>query len=567
MFSGMESRRAMSTGRTTSTSDLIAERRLPSDEIWRQAEARLDWPITKGINSAHEACDRWAGQPRRVALIECRTDGWTKRWTFADLARNSARLATAWHEAGIRRGDRVASLLGSRVETYIGALAAWRSGIIYQPLFSGFGPAAVAERIKSSQPAAVLVDAPLRDRLTAALTMAGCDPAIYTVANADGSGRLRDDRDFWTAITAHAPNAPAVVTAPSETATLLYTSGTTGAPKGCLMPHSTVLSLQPFVRHVLGLDQSDILFCGAGPGWAYGLYGLGFAVMALGHPVMIYGGKFDPDVWLRVMRQQRPTVVAAAPSALRRLVSAAQTEGLPESLRSATCAGEPLDATLAQVWRRLAGFDLRDSFGQSEMAMVLGNLVYDENPAVPGALASVVPGLDVVLVNDDGVPQDGEGILALRKPTYQTCTGYRDKEELWSQRWRGEYFLSGDIFRRDDHGRYWFVGRQDDLIVTSGYNVGPSEVESIVLAHRGVAEAAVVAAPDPGRGSVVRAVIVLNGQASREDVAEEVCRVVGERLGRHAAPRIVDFVDALPRTETGKLRRIALRTDVPPRGV
>jgi acetyl-CoA synthetase len=551
---------AMSTGNTTAIGDLLAERELSSDEVLRQAEARLDWPITKGLNSAHESCDRWAGEPARVALIECQPDGRSRRWTFAELADASSRLATAWRSAGVRRGDRVASVLGSRAEAYIGALAAWRSGIVYQPLFAGFGPAGLAERIKSSQPAAVLVGPPLRDRLTAAFAMAGCDPLVYTVADADGSGCLPGDRSFWTAINTNAPNSPVVVTAPTDTATLLYTSGTTGAPKGCLMPHSTVLSLQPFVRHVLALESSDILFCGAGPGWAYGLYALGFAVMALGHPVMIYTGKFDPAKWLAVIAEQRPTVLAAAPSAIRRLASAAQGGGVPDSLRSATCAGEPLDAALAQRWRELAGFDLRDSFGQSELAMVLGNLAHGDTPVTAGALASAVPGLDVALVDEHGIPQSTQGILAVRKPKYQTCTGYRNQHDIWAGRWRGEYFLSGDIFRRDEQGRYRFVGRQDDLIVTSGYNVGPSEVEDILLAHRGVAEAAVVPAPDPDRGSVVRAVIVLNGLSPGEVVAEDVRQMIAETLGRHAAPQIIDFVDALPRNETGKVKRDELRT-------
>ena len=549
----------MSIGGTTSVRDLRAERQLPSEEIWRRAEESLDWPITKGMNSAHESCDRWARDPHRVALIECHPGGQHHRWTFAELARNSARLATVWKAAGIRRGDVVASLMGSRAETYIAALAAWRSGVVYQPLFAGFGPAAVAERLKSSQAAAVVVDPPQRDRLTAALTIADCDPAVYAVSAGDGSGCLRSDHDFWTAIQTHAADAPAVVTAPTDTATLLYTSGTTGAPKGCMMPHRTVLSLQPFVRHVLGLRDDDLLFCGAGQGWAYGLYALGFGVMALGKPVMIYTGKFEADAWLRAIAQQRPTVMAAAPSAFRRFVDAAQAAGIPDSLRAATCAGEPLDAPLVHAWREVAGFDLRDSFGQSEMAMVLGNLADGEDSVVPGALSSAVPGLDVVLVDDDGVPQDEQGILALRSPKYQTCTGYRDRADLWERRWRGEFFLSGDIFRRDDQGRYWFLGRQDDLIVTSGYNVGPSEVESIVLAHPGVDDAAVVAAPDPDRGSVVRAVVVLRAGASGETVAQDVRQMVGDRLGWHAAPRIVDFVDALPRTETGKVQRNILR--------
>src|SRR6201997_5641008 len=317
--------------------DLLRERQLPSAEIWRRAEARLDWPIANVLNSAHESCDRWACDRARLALIECHPDGNSRRWTFAELSDASARLATAWRAAGLQRGDRVASLLGQQAEAYITALAAWRSGIVYQPLFAGFGPAAIAQRVQASQASAVVVDSKYRDRMTAALEQAGTDPQIYTVAGERGRGLVRGDRSVWAEIDTHHADASPVVTAPSDTATLLYTSGTTGAPKGCLMPHSTVLSLQPLVRHVLALESADILFCGAGPGWAYGLYALGFAVMALGHPVMIYTGKFDPAKWLAVIAEQRPTVLAAAPSAIRRLASAAQGGGVPDSLRSATC--------------------------------------------------------------------------------------------------------------------------------------------------------------------------------------------------------------------------------------
>jgi acetyl-CoA synthetase len=191
--------------------------------------------------------------------------------------------------------------------------------------------------------------------------------------------------------------------------------------------------------------------------------------------------------------------------------------------------------------------------------MVLADLAHDDREAVPGALSSVLPGHEVAILDADGAPQDGEGTLALHKPRYQTCTGYWKAEELWAKRWCGDYFLTGDIVRSDGEGRYWFVGRDDDLIVTSGYNVGPTEVENVLLGHDGVAEAAAVAAPDAERGSVVRAVIVLNGQVSAEQVAAELRAAVADKLGRHAAPRIVDFVDELPRTETGKIRRAALR--------
>jgi acetyl-CoA synthetase len=282
--------------------------------------------------------------------------------------------------------------------------------------------------------------------------------------------------------------------------------------------------------------------------------------MALGHPRLIYTGDFDPYLWLQVIGQERATVLAAAPSAFRRLHHAARNVGIPGSVRRATCSGERLGAALACDWRQLVGTDLQDCFGQSESGMMVGNLACDERPATAGSMTSVIPGIDAVLVDDAGTEQDTEGVLALRNPRYQTCTGYLDADDLWEKRWRSGYFLTGDVMRRDSEGRYWFTGREDDLIVTSGYNVGPSEVEDLLLDHRGIEEAAVVVAPDPQRGSVVRAVIVLNGTVPAEQVDEEVRHIVRSKLGRHAAPRIVDFVDTLPRTETGKVRRDLLRS-------
>ncbi len=544
-----------------SIEELRAERQLTADEVWRRAESRLDWPISEGINSAHECCDRWARDRARLALIECHPDGSSSRWTYDDLTQASSRLATAWRAAGIRRGDRVAALLGQQVETYIVALAAWRSGVIFQPLFAGFGSEALAQRLDGGGPVAVVVDARYRDRMTTALAHAKIDPRIYTVSAERGRGVQCGDRSFWAEIDSHGADSEPIKLGPSETATLLYTSGTTGAPKGCLMPHSIVVSLQPFVRHVLGLHSSDMFFTGANPGWAYGLYATGFGVMALGHPRVVYTGDFDPHAWLRVLDRERVTVIAAAPSAFRRLHRAASSTGLPDALQRATCAGEPLDSQLAERWRNLAGFDLQDCFGQTESGMLIGNLAFDERAVVAGSIASVLPGMEVALVDADGTPRDATGgILALRSPRYQSSSGYLDGQEAWQKRWRGEYFLTGDVMSRDSDGGFRFSSRQDDLIVTSGYNVGPTEVENLLMAHEGVEEVAVLAAPDAERGSVVRAVIVANGKVPAAQIEADIQRLVRDGLGRHAVPRIVDFVEALPRTETGKVSRTILRT-------
>jgi acetyl-CoA synthetase len=543
--------------------ELAAERRLPVDEVWRAAESRLDWPISKGMNTAHEASDRWARDRARVAMIVVHPGGRREVWTYAELSRASSQLATAWQQAGLRRGDCVAGLVGSQAEAFIAALAAWRAGMVYMPLFAGFGASGLAQRLTGGEPKAVVVDARYREALAGAFESTRLRPLVYVVAGARGQGIIRGDFSFWHELERHEAAAGMAVTSPDEAATLIYTSGTTGAPKGCVQPHSLPLTIQMFIRHTFALQPGDMLFTGASPGWSYGLYTTGIGPMSLGHPRVLHAGDFDPRAWLDLFESEQVTYVAAAPSAFRRLIGAARRYGIPSCIRGATTAGEPLDAPLVQAWRDLTGSDIQDGYGASEAAMILANLAHPDQPVTPGAISSVVPGFEVELVDDSGNPQPREGILALVRPRYMASTGYRGADDLWAARWRGEKFLTGDVFRRDDEGRYWFVGRSDDLIVTSGYNVGPSEVEAIILANPGVAEAAVVAAPDPDRGSVVRAVVVAAGTVNREELAQQLRAQVREALGRHAYPRIVDFVGELPKTETGKVRRNLLRGQAP----
>jgi acetyl-CoA synthetase len=548
------------------TDALLAERSMTIDEYWAVVEAGLDHPTGEGFNAAHEACDRWARDRARLAMVVRHPDGSSERWTFADMSEASCRLANALREAGLKRGDRFAALVDQGVEAFICALAAWRSGIIYMPLFVGFGPDALAERLNGGEPAAIVVDHRYRDPLETARGMLSSDPVIYTVTGPKGQGLRAGDHSLWAEVQRHSASHELAATSVSDPATLIYTSGTTGAPKGCIQPHGMLVTLTPFVRHTFAMQPHDMLFTGAGPGWAYGLYTTGLAVMAQGWPRVVYTGGFDPAVWLNIMDEERVTYMAAAPSAYRQLVSVAKRRGLPSQLRGATSAGEPLDAPLVEAWRTLgrqsnrAVADIQDGYGQSEAAMVLANLAYPDEPVIPGALASAVPGFEVGLVDDDGQEQTEQGILALRNPRFLGSIGYRNAQQKWEARWRGEWFLNGDVARRDDKGRFWFVGRDDDLIVTSGYNVGPTEVENIVLAQPGVAEAAVVAAPDKSRGSVVRAVVVADGTVPQATLVDSIQSAVKQRLGRHAYPRIVDFVDALPRTETGKVKRNVLRS-------
>lgn len=543
---------------------LREERDLAIPDFWAAMESTTDVPVDEWFNTAHEACDRWAEDPTKVAITFVGTHS-RDEWTFARLRDKSRRLASAFRAAGLERGDRVAGLLTKQPEAYVTALAAWRSGLIYVPMFVGLGTEALAHRVRLAEPRLVIMNSDYRHNWTDAASVLDEEPPVWVIAPA-GEGILAGDVDMLEEIRQADPDFETVRTSVEDPATIMFTSGTTGAPKGCVMPHSLPLAVRPFVKHCFGLDPSDVVFTGSDPGWSYGLYTAGFALLATGQQLVVSRGKFDPDEWLRVIEQEHATYIAAAPSALRRMVAAAEKgSGLPASVRGATSAGEPLDAPLVNTWNALGGGEIRDGYGQTESSMLLANLAGGPE-IIPGALGSVVPGFEVALLDehDGGEPLEGpaQGVIAVRRPKYQGSLTYWREPDKWSARWRGDWFVTGDIARRDEDGRFWFVGRGDDLIITSGYNVGPTEVENVLLGHPAVREAAVIAAPDPDRGAVVRGVVVADPDVDREQVTQELRDAVRKKVGRHAYPRIVDFVDELPRTESGKVKRHILRSGV-----
>lgn len=533
----------------------------PAAQVWERIVGSLSQDPSDSFNTFEEACGRWAGDRSKLAMIFRHPDGSSERWTYTELAREAARIARVFAEAGLRPGDRVAAVLSRQVEAWICALGAWRSGLVYVPLFCGFGGDALAYRLRTSNARTVVVGHQWRPAVDDAAEQLGDDLHVITVAGARGTGVRRGDHSFWAEMDAAAADGPQVRTAASDPATLMFTSGTTSDPKACVLPHSGVISLLPFVQHVFAVDQGDLLFATSDPGWSYGLYTSGCAVMALGVPRLVYSGDFDPKVWLRVMKEEYATFATGAPTAFRRLLKTAERQGFPESLRGASTAGEPIDPDTVRTWSEVSGTPIRDGYGLTEVGMVLGDLGAPELPGEPGTLASVVPGFEVDLVDSEGNPvDDGEGLIAIARPPFQLSSGYENAAQAWERRWRNDRYLTDDLATRDARGQWHFAGRADDVIVTAGYNVGPAEVEAILLESPDVVEAAVVAAPDPERGSAVRAVVVTAPGAPVEEVlTQQLQDAVRRRLGRHAYPRIVDFIPALPRTATGKVRRAELR--------
>lgn len=529
--------------------------------VWDEVESGLSRDPATGFNTAHEACGRYAGEPGRLALVVRHADGSSERWTCRELDRAAARAAALFARAGLRPGDRVAGLLSRQVESWIVALAAWRSGLVYVPLFCGFGTDALAFRLRSSGARVVVVGHRWRAGLDAALSGLDGDITVVTVAGEKGRGIVAGDHSFWAELD-RADDGPAVETAASDLATLLFTSGTTGEPKACAMPHSALLAVLPFARYALGVGPRDLLFTSADPGWAYGLYSTGAAPMAMGVPRVLYSGDFDAAGWWRLLREERVTCVAGAPSAYRRLLSPLARYGVPDDLASAAAAGEPLDAATAERWIAGGAPAIRDGYGLSEVGMVLCDLVDGPSP-LPGTLGGPLPGFTVRLVDPTGEPvADGEsGLVAIDRPRYQLSAGYENRPEAWTARWQGDLFVTEDraVVRPD--GRWQFLGRADDMIVASGYNVSPVEVERVIGELAGVTEVAAVAASDGRGGTVVRAVIVRDPAVPAAELEQKIRVDVTRRVGAHASPRIVEYADALPRNEVGKVQRARLRAE------
>jgi acetyl-CoA synthetase len=495
--------------------------------------------------------------PSPRSVIWCREDGRTQSYSGAQLQHRAREIAAVLAVLGVRRGDRVAGLLGRRPASFVAALATWHLGALYVPLFSGLRGEGLTSRLGDCGPVAAITDAANRASLEA---VSGILPALKILLM-DGPGNT-DDADLATEL-ARRPVIPAPAeTGLHDTSTIMYTSGTTGRPKGCQIPHHAVLTLQPYVRYFLALGHSDTLFSGADAGWSFGLFTTGLAPMMAGVTRIIYEGPFRPAGWWQAVRDLPAPHLAAAPTAFRQL-AAAGPQLIPAEFAAASSAGEPLDAATIDWFTEHTGVTPRDSYGLSELGMVTANLrTPGAPPAVPGSMGSALPGFDVGLSGPDGnlIAGEGTGRVVVRDNGFLLSAGYWGRRPEWEARFSGGWFVTEDLARRDEQGRYWYLSRADDVIVSSGYNVGPAEVETALLTHPLVTDAACVGEPDPVRGTVVAAHVVLAGPAA-PDLLRELRERVGAGVGWYAAPRRVHVHQRLPRTESGKVQRHLLRDE------
>lgn len=510
------------------------------------------------LNACVECCDRHA-LPGRIALFWEGRDGDSATYTFSDLQDKAARFANFLLAQGVKKGDKVAGLLPRNIELLITVFATWRIGAVYQPLFTAFGPKAIEHRLSSSSAKVVVSDAVNRPKLA---EVADC-PTIVTVGGGKGQGIVRGDFSFWAELANYSADCAPVMLSGEDPFLLMFTSGTTGPSKALSVPLKAIVAFQSYTRDAVDLRPEDAFWNVADPGWAYGIYFGVAGPMAMGHPITFYDGSFTLESTCRVINKYKISNLTGSPTAYRLLIAGGDdfAKSIKGRLRIVSSAGEPLNPEVIRWFAEHLGVVIHDHYGQTELGMVLCNHHGLEHPIHMGAAGFASPGHRIVVLdeayNELGVGQPG--ILAIDRSQSPMCWfgGY---EGVPTKAFVGNYYLSGDTVEWNPDGSISFVGRSDDVITTSGYRVGPFDVESALIEHPAVIEAAVVGKPDPERTELVKAFVVLSAQyRAAPELAEELRQHVRKRLAAHAYPREIEFVSELPKTPSGKLQRFILR--------
>jgi acetyl-CoA synthetase len=515
------------------------------------------WELPERFNIGAACCDRHADGSGRLALIYETPDGTIERFTFDDLKRLSNRCANALAGLGVGHGDRVGILLPQRPETAIAHLAVYKLGAVAVPLFVQFGPDAIEHRLTDSGARALITDAENLVKLPPGLP----DLAIVLVVDGDSAGHPL----FWPTLERASDDFAAADTASDDPALIIYTSGTTGKPKGALHAHRVLLGHLPGVQlpHDFFPQPGDLYWTPADWAWIGGLLDVLLPSLYFGVPVLAHRArKFDPEEAFALMGRHGVRNVFLPPTALkimRPVPSPRERFGL--DLRSVASGGEALGEDILGWSRAALGVAVNEFYGQTEANLLVGNCA-SLFPVRPGSMGRPIPGHRVAVVSPAGdpVPAGDSGIIAVRRPDPVMFLGYWNNPEATAAKFAGDWCLTGDVAVRDDDGYIWYKGREDDLISSGGYRIGPTDIEDCLAKHPAVLLAAVVGRPDPVRGETIHAFVVPRpGTAPSPALANEVRAFVGERLAWYQAPREVVFVDELPLTATGKIIRRELR--------
>lgn len=540
---------------------------------WSQAQRELEGlPGGQGLNIAHEAVDRHAagGLRDRVALRWIGKAGVTEEFTYGQLRDATNRFANVLRRVGVGKGDRVFVLAGRIPGLYVAALGTLKNRSIFCPLFSAFGPEPIRARLAIGQAQVLVTTEPLYQRKVAALrAVLPCLKHVILVGEERRRTCVPDTVDYHQLMQQASDCFAIEPTDPEDFALLHFTSGTTGTPKGAVHVHGAVVAHNTTGKLALDLHSDDIFWCTADPGWVTGTsYGI-IAPLTNGVTSIIDEGDFDADRWYGILQAQKVNVWYTAPTAIRMLMKSGAD--LPckydlRSLRFLASVGEPLNPE-AVVWGREAlGLPFHDNWWQTETGgIMIAN--YAAMDIRPGSMGKPLPGIEAAIVHqhDDGSlvaveEPDVQGELALRPGWPSMFRGYWGDSERYRKCFAGGWYLTGDLARRDRDGYFWFVGRKDDVIKTSGHLIGPFEVESVLMEHRAVAEAGVIGKPDPVALEVIKAFVSLKtGFEASEELRRDLLAHARKRLGAVVAPKEIEFVSSLPKNRAGKIMRRLLK--------
>ncbi|MCW4151051.1 AMP-binding protein [Halomonas sp. 18H] len=523
--------------------------------------AHLDDKRDGRLNAFEACCGRHLreGRGEVTALVHEDTQGQVSSLSYAELAAESEKLAGWLAARGLGEGDRIACMLPRTPQLLVAILASWRIGAVYQPLFTAFGSDSVAYRLERADTRLVITDADNRNKFD------GLDqcPPVLNVGGPDAEHA--DDLDWDTALTHAAIIAQAPRQSPDAPFLQMFTSGTVGKPKGVAIPLAAMPAFALYMKLAIGLDASDRFWNMADPGWAYGLYYAIAGPLLLGVTTYFCETGFSAEGALDFMERHRITNFAAAPTAYRLMKASGLFDeaGQRLALRRASSAGEPLNTEVVTWVEKALGCSVMDHYGQTETGMTCCNHHALAHPKHVGGMGVPLPGyrLTVLDAEYNELPPGKPGVLAvdLAGSPAHFFTGY-----TWQEKdpFVEGYYLTGDVVQRNEDGSFQFAGRDDDIITTAGYRVGPTDVENSVLMHPAVAESAAVGQPDEIRGEIIKSYVVLRDDFEPSDsLADDIRQQVRERLSTHAFPRVIEFVDVLPKTPSGKIQRFKLRTD------
>jgi len=524
------------------------------DQLWRQIDYRT-LHIPAHFNLGVACVDDHDPEARALTLVHA--DRTSKDYTFGDLREQANRLANALLSLGIGRGDVVAIVNPASFETGLAFVALFRMGAIALPLSSLFGRDALSYRLRNGEAKAVITSSANAPKVREAVQ--GAEVPLLVI----GEGAQPGEHVLADLLASAAADFAPVRTAAEDPAFLIFTSGTTGNPKGALHAHRIVFGEIPCFEAIYDFypEPNDVLWSPADWAWIAGIMDILVPAWFYGLPVIVEEvSAFNPERALWLMREFRVTLTLLPATALR-MIRATDLRGGNFSLRAVCSGGEALGADLLAWGEKYFGCAVNEAYGQTELNGICGNAA-SVFPIKPGSLGRPFPGNVVAVLDGDGNPVVGRsGEIAVDRHHPLTMLEYWRNPQATQEKFRGEWLLSGDLGVMDEDGYVWFESRKDDLINSSGYRIGPGEIEECLGTHEAVALAAVVGVPDERRGQVPKGFVVLRpGREPSEALAEELRAHVRTRLAPHEVPREVVFVDDLPRTTTGKIMRRALRT-------